>query len=137
MKRFLWLVVALLGVACRSQTSAPSPIVQTVVLPQAVVVTAAPAATVTSPSTSTTISTSVPYPAAAATQPRGLAAVNNFEPTTRVGSLFDNRTYVNPNVAGLTFRTSWADLEPAEGDIVWAKLDTIFDNAEKNGKWVD
>jgi hypothetical protein len=72
-----------------------------------------------------------------ATQPRGLTAVNNFEPSTRVGGLFDERTYTNPNVAGLTFRTSWADVEPAEGDFVWTKLDTVFDNAEKNSKWVE
>ena len=63
--------------------------------------------------------------------------MNNFEPSTRVGSLFDERTYTNPNVAGLTFRTSWADIEPAEGDFLWTKLDTVFANAEKNGKWVE
>jgi hypothetical protein len=63
--------------------------------------------------------------------------VNNFEPSTRVGSLFDERTVTNPNVAGLTFRTSWADVEPAEGDFVWTKLDTVFGNAEKNSKWVE
>jgi hypothetical protein len=72
-----------------------------------------------------------------ATQPRGLTAVNNFEPSTRVGGLFDERTYANPNTAGLTFRMSWADIEPNEGDFVWTKLDTVFDNAEKNGKWVE
>jgi Beta-galactosidase len=71
------------------------------------------------------------------TQPRGLTAVNNFEPSTRVGSLFDDRTYTNPNLAGLTFRTSWADVEPAQGNFVWTKLDTVFDNAEKNSKWVE
>lgn len=71
-----------------------------------------------------------------ATQPRGLTAVNETD-TTRVGSLFDDRTYSNPNIAGLTFRTSWADIEPAKGNFVWTKLDTVFDNAEKNGKWVE
>ncbi len=72
-----------------------------------------------------------------ATQPQGLTAVNNFEPSTRLGSLFDNRTYANPNIAGLTFRTAWADIEPAQGNFVWAKLDAVFDNAEQNGKWVE
>jgi hypothetical protein len=63
--------------------------------------------------------------------------VNNFEPSTRVGSLFDDRTYTNPHVAGLTFRTSWVDVEPTQGNFVWVKLDTVFNNAEKNGKWVE
>ncbi len=81
--------------------------------------------------------TSVPPSVQVPTVPRGLSAVNNFEPTTRVGSLFDDRTYMNPNIAGLTFRTSWADVEPTQGNFVWAKLDTVFDNAERNGKWVE
>ena len=63
--------------------------------------------------------------------------MNNFESSTRVGSLFDVRTYTNPNISGLTFRTSWADVEPAEGNYVWTKLDTVFDNADKNSKWVE
>ena len=63
--------------------------------------------------------------------------MNNFESSTRVGSLFDDRTYVNPNISGLTFRTSWADVEPAEGKYIWTKLDTVFDQAEKNSKWVE
>ena len=76
------------------------------------------------------------------TQPRGLTAVNNFEPGTRGngllnGSLFEGDTYTNPNIAGLTFRTSWEDIEPTQGNFVWSKLDTVFDNAEKNGKWVE
>ncbi len=57
--------------------------------------------------------------------------------SARVGKLFDARSYTNPNIAGLTFRTSWADIEPTEGNFVWTKLDTVFDNAEKNGKWVE
>ena len=75
-----------------------------------------PALTPTPPIVSTT-DTPAPPAGGLATQPRGLTAVNNFEPSTRVGGLFDDRTYANPNVAGLTFRTSWADIEPAEGDI--------------------
>jgi hypothetical protein len=81
----------------------------------------------------------VPTPA---TQPRGLTAVNNFEPAAHGnglfdGSLFDDRTYTNPNIAGLTFRTSWEAIEPAKGNFVWTKLDTVFDQAEKNGRWVE
>jgi hypothetical protein len=77
-----------------------------------------------------------------AMQPRGITVVNNFEPSAQAGSLFDGksfdeRTYTNPNVAGITFRTSWGDIEPAQDDFNWAKLDTVFDNAEKNSKWVE
>ncbi|HVO43777.1 MAG TPA: beta-galactosidase [Aggregatilineales bacterium] len=89
------------------------------------------------PLTISTDNMSTPPSHGLAPQPHGLTAVNNFEPSTRVGSVFDDRTYANPNVAGLTFRTSWADIEPAEGEFVWAKLDTVFDNAEKNSKWVE
>jgi hypothetical protein len=69
--------------------------------------------------------------------PRGLTAVNSIDPSTRAGSLFDDRTYANPNIAGLTFRTSWADIEPAEGTFVWDNLDTVFNAAEQNSKWVE
>ena len=76
------------------------------------------------------------------TQPTGLTAVNNLEPSAPKGSffdgiLFDDRTYTNPNVAGITFRTSWADLEPTKGNFDWSKLDTVFNASEKNGKWVE
>jgi hypothetical protein len=54
-----------------------------------------------------------------------------------VGSLFDDRTYADVNIAGLTFRTSWADVEPADGTFDWTKLDTVFDRAEQHGKWVE
>jgi Beta-galactosidase len=94
------------------------------------------------PSIVSTNDTPTPLVLSLATQPRGLTAVNNFEPRTQAGSLFDgslfdDRTYANPNVAGLTFRTSWADIEPTKGNFVWAKLDTVFDNAEKNSRWVE
>lgn len=80
--------------------------------------------------------TSAPSPAAGETLFRGLTAVNAID-SDRVGKLFDDRTYTNPNIAGLTFRTSWADLEPTLDNFVWTKLDAVFENAEKNGKWVE
>jgi hypothetical protein len=134
-KRIPWLVVALLSVACSSQaqTSAPPPTIGAT--------STVPALTPT-PSIVSTNNTPTPLVLSLATQPRGITAVNNFEPSTRVGSLFDgslfdDRTFTNPNVAGLTFRTSWADIEPTKGNFVWAKLDTVFDNPEKNSKWVE
>jgi Beta-galactosidase len=80
--------------------------------------------------------TNMPPPTMVASQPRGITVVNEID-SARVGQLFDARTYTNPNIAGLTFRTSWADIEPTEGNFVWTKLDTVFENAEKNGKWVE
>jgi hypothetical protein len=72
--------------------------------------------------------------------PYGISTVNHVD-AERVGKPFDasNPTlnaYVNPNTAGVTFRTSWADVEPEEGKFDFSKLDTVFLNAEKNGKWV-
>jgi hypothetical protein len=77
-----------------------------------------------------------------ATRQLGLTAVNDFEPAAQAGGLFDgklfdDRTYANPNIAGLTFRTSWEDIEPTQGNFVWTKLDMVFDQAEKNDKWVE
>jgi hypothetical protein len=102
---------------------------------------AIPALTPSPPIVSTINTPASPVPSAA-TQPHGITAVNSFEPSARAGSLFDgslfdDRTYANPNIAGLTFRTSWADIEPTKGNFVWAKLDTVFDKAEANGKWVE
>jgi hypothetical protein len=90
----------------------------------------------------TTNNTPVPSGSHFPTQPIGITAVNNFEPAAQAGSmfsgqLFDDRTYTNPNIAGLTFRTSWEDVEPSQGNFVWGKLDTVFNNSEKNGKWVE
>jgi hypothetical protein len=85
---------------------------------------------------------STPTGPAIPAKPAGITAVNNFEPNSQAGSyfigkLFQDQTYSNPSVAGLTYRTSWADIEPAQDNFVWTKLDTVFDSAEKNGKWVE
>jgi hypothetical protein len=70
----------------------------------------------------------------------GLTTMNSVD-AERVGKLFDTsnptlNAYANPNTKGVTFRTSWADVEPADGTYDFSKLDTVFANAEKNGKWV-
>jgi hypothetical protein len=72
--------------------------------------------------------------------PYGISVVNNMD-ALRVGKLFDTsnptlNAYANPNTSGVTFRTSWADVEPEEGKFDFSKLDTVFANAEENGKWV-
>jgi hypothetical protein len=123
-----------------TQTPPPAVMPTVIVLPTAVTATASlaivhPKVTKVKP-TAITLPTNTP-PLRLATQPGGLTAVNNFESSTRVGSLFDDRTYTNPYISGLTFRTSWADVEPAEGNFVWTKLDSVFDNADKNSKWVE
>jgi hypothetical protein len=81
-------------------------------------------------------------PASARTnKPHGISVVNSIDPN-RVGRLFDTsnptlNAYSNPNTSGLTFRTSWADVEPEDGKFDFSKIDTVFANAEKNGKWVE
>src|SRR5215470_5653009 len=71
----------------------------------------------------------------------GLTTMNSVS-SSRVGTLFDTsnptlNAYANSNTKGVTFRTSWADVEPADGTYDFSKLDTVFANAEKYGKWVD
>jgi hypothetical protein len=72
--------------------------------------------------------------------PYGISTVNLID-ASRVGQLFDTRSptlnaYTNPNTSGVTFRTSWADVEPEDGKFDFSKIDTVLANAEKNGKWV-
>jgi hypothetical protein len=76
-------------------------------------------------------STNVPY---------GISTVNLIN-AARVGKPFDTsnptlNAYTNPNTSGVTFRTSWADVEPEDGKYDFSKIDTVLTNAEKNGKWV-
>ena len=72
--------------------------------------------------------------------PVGISVVNLIN-ASRVGKLFDTsnptlNAYANPNTSGVTFRTSWADVEPEEGKFDFSKIDTVLANAEKNSKWV-
>lgn len=71
----------------------------------------------------------------------GISTVNTVD-ANRVGQLFDTsnptlNAYTNPNTSGVTFRTSWADVEPEDGKFDFSKIETVFANAEKNGKWVE
>jgi hypothetical protein len=80
-------------------------------------------------------------PAVRFTMPYGLSTVNPID-AKRVGQLFSTsnptlNAYANPNTSGVTFRTSWADIEPEEGKFAFGKIDTVFADAEKNGKWVE
>jgi len=73
--------------------------------------------------------------------PYGISVVNAID-AHRAGKLFDTsnpmlNAYSNPNTSGVTFRTSWADVEPEDGRFDFSKIDTVFANAEKNGKWVE
>jgi hypothetical protein len=78
---------------------------------------------------------------ATATMPQGISTVNQID-AHRTGQLFSVsdptlNAYANPNTTGVTFRTSWADVEPEEGKLDFDKIDTVFANAEKHGKWVE
>jgi len=66
----------------------------------------------------------------------GLSAVNTFMDEERTGDLFNKQTYNNPLISNMTFRTSWADLEPRKGVFQWNKLDRVFREAERNGKGI-
>lgn len=141
LKTFYRLLVSavVLGVLVACATFSPIQGTGTAVAPT---IRVSPTVIATTASVAQAQPTAIPLPTKAPTltipaKPSGLTAVNNFEPSTRVGSLFDDRTYANPNISGLTFRTSWADVEPTDGNYVWTTLDTIFDNAEKNSKWVE
>ncbi len=70
--------------------------------------------------TSTPIPLSSPIASASArpqvlVQPLGLSAVNPFEDVQRTGQPFNENTYQNPSISGVTFRTSWQDLESENG----------------------
>jgi hypothetical protein len=86
-------------------------------------------------------SESRPHAPARTGMPYGISAVNSID-AHRVGKLFDTNNptlnaYTNPNTSGVTFRTSWADVEPREGQLDFSKIDTVFASAEKYGKWVE
>jgi hypothetical protein len=72
--------------------------------------------------------------------PSGISTVNLID-ASRVGKLFDNsnhtlNAYTNSITSGVTFRTSWADVEQEEGKFDFSKIDTVLTNAETNGRWV-
>jgi Beta-galactosidase len=80
-------------------------------------------------------------PSVRTNMPYGISAVNSID-ANRAGQLFDAsnpalNAYTNPNTSGVTFRTSWADVEPQDGKFNFSQIDTVFANAEKNGKWVE
>ena len=71
----------------------------------------------------------------------GLSTVNSVD-VDRVGKPFETsnptlNAYANPNMSGVTFRTSWASVESEDGKFDFSKIDTVFANAENNGKWVE
>lgn len=69
----------------------------------------------------------------AATAPSGLDVVVENKP--QVDKL-DLRALDNPCISGVALQIHWADIEPAEGQPDWTKLDQLFAAAESKGKWV-
>jgi len=69
--------------------------------------------------------------------------VNNFEPGTKSGGLFngglfDARTYTNPNIAGLTFSHFVAGYRTPRRAILCGPSSILFSTTpKKNGKWVE
>ena len=48
----------------------------------------------------------------------------------------DLRAVNNPCISGVALQIHWSDLEPAEGNPDWSKLDGLFAAAEASKKWV-
>ncbi len=88
---------------------------------------------------------SLPFPAAAIAQPaqsstsggqsasNGLVVVIEDKPKVKQLNL---RSLSNPYISGVALQIHWSDLEPAEGNPDWSKLDQLFAAAETSKKWV-
>lgn len=50
--------------------------------------------------------------------------------------VFDDKTYSNPFISGLSFRVGWKEIELIDNSFNWEKLDTVFEKAAANGKSV-
>jgi hypothetical protein len=48
----------------------------------------------------------------------------------------DLRALNNPCISGVALQIHWSDLEPAQGNPDWSKLDGLFAAAEASKKWV-
>jgi hypothetical protein len=66
-------------------------------------------------------------------QPKGLVVVIESKPQENRLNL---RALNNPYISGVALQIRWRDLEPAEGNPDWSKLDQLFAAAEASKKWV-
>jgi len=128
-------IVLVLLLACMSIPSLPTARATPSATPGAAAATSIPSLVPTNSAAATPVQSQ-------AMQVRGITAVNNFEPGAQAGSLFagklfEAQTFTNPSAAGITFRTSWQDVEPTQDGFDWNKLDTTFDDADKYNKWVE
>ena len=65
--------------------------------------------------------------------PRGLAVVlpkNDLTPS------LDIQAINNPFMRGVAVQINWRDIEPAEGQFNWSRLDALVAAAEASGKWL-
>jgi hypothetical protein len=75
-----------------------------------------------------------PAASTADSAPTGLVVVIQNKPQ-KAGSL-DLRALQNPSIRGVAFQIHWADIERAEGNPDWSRLDELFAGAESSKKWV-
>jgi hypothetical protein len=65
--------------------------------------------------------------------PNGLVVVIENKPQENRLNL---RALDNPYINGVALQIRWRDIEPAEGELNWSKLDQLFAAAEASKKWV-
>jgi hypothetical protein len=65
--------------------------------------------------------------------PNGLVVVIENKPQENQLNL---QALNNPYISGVALQIRWSDLEPAEGNPDWSKLDQLFAAAEASKKWV-
>jgi hypothetical protein len=65
--------------------------------------------------------------------PQGLAVVL---PPGKQGERLELRSLNNPFISGVSAQINWRDIEPAQGQPDWTRLDELFAAAESSKKWV-
>ncbi|HXX14410.1 MAG TPA: hypothetical protein VEJ47_05855 [Candidatus Eremiobacteraceae bacterium] len=77
--------------------------------------------------------TAEPAPAVSGSPPLGLVVVIENKPQQLQLNL---QAINNPSISGVALQIRWRDLEPAQGQPDWSKLDQLFAAAESSHKWV-
>ncbi len=68
--------------------------------------------------------------------PFGLVALRNVQSSPLMDQEFLPQALTNPYIRGVAYQIGWDNIEPAEGQFDWSKLDALFAAAEQSKKWV-
>jgi hypothetical protein len=74
-----------------------------------------------------------PHPSSNVSYPNGLVVVIPAREHKEQSSL---QALNNPFISGVAVQMNWRDIEPAEGQFDWSKLDELFAAADSGKKWV-